>query len=103
MPCTGSILLSHGLRAFTANSITDVDQLPEALADIEDQCPASESVEHGLGVKCVVAPTWNHENEVTCAIKVRCLRRRLVTNLSREAIVADFSCSLDVLRQEGGL
>ena len=37
------------------------------------------------------------------AITASFLKRTLVTSLSREAIVADFSCSLDVLRQEGGL
>jgi hypothetical protein len=71
--------------------------------DTEEECYASDRVAQGMRVKYVATPTWNQENGVTGAITASFLKRTLVTSLPREAIVARFSCSLDVLRQEGGL
>jgi DNA-binding IclR family transcriptional regulator len=60
----------EGLRSFTPNTITDLDELVRELGETGQRGFAIDDTEHELGVKCVAAPVWNHEKEVAGAISV---------------------------------
>lgn len=60
----------EGLRSFTPNTITDLNELLRELTETRQRGFAIDHVEHELGVKCVAAPVWNHEKLVVGAISV---------------------------------
>jgi DNA-binding IclR family transcriptional regulator len=82
--CTGvgKVLLAHlsddelaqrypgrRLKRFTAQTITDFEELRAELARIRGQGYAIDMEEHELGVKCVAAPTFDHK-EIAAAVSV---------------------------------
>jgi DNA-binding IclR family transcriptional regulator len=60
----------EGLRTYTANTITDLDELVRELAETRQRGFAVDDIEHELGVRCVAAPVWNHQKEAVAAISV---------------------------------
>lgn len=59
-----------GMRAYTSNTITDVDRLLVEMAGIRERGYAIDDVEHEPDVKCIAAPVWNHRQAVVGAISV---------------------------------
>ncbi|MGB3904849.1 MAG: IclR family transcriptional regulator [Anaerolineae bacterium] len=60
----------EGLRSYTPNTITDLDELVRELGETRQRGFAIDDIEHEPAVKCVAAPVWNHEKEVVAAISI---------------------------------
>lgn len=65
-----TIIDEHGLPEFTANTITDVEQLKCELKEIREHGYAIDNMEHEYGIKCVAAPIFNAEDQVFASMSV---------------------------------
>ena len=61
---------TKGVRAYTANTITDLGELLLDMGRIRERGYAVDDVEHEPDVKCLAAPVWNHREAVVGAISV---------------------------------
>ena len=64
------IVSESGLKGFTPNTITKVDQLLHEVEEIRKRGVAYDLEELDLGVKCVAAPIHNHAGRVVAAISI---------------------------------
>jgi IclR family KDG regulon transcriptional repressor len=78
---------TRGLRAYTANTITDVDDLLLDMAKIRERGYAVDDVEHESDVKCVAAPVWNHREAVVGAVSVSGPEQRMDQLISESKLV----------------
>ncbi|MCJ7619729.1 MAG: IclR family transcriptional regulator [Anaerolineae bacterium] len=69
-PVVREVYSANGMRAYTPNTITDVDELLLEMARIRKRGYAIDEVEYEADVKCVAAPVWNHRQTVVGAISV---------------------------------
>jgi DNA-binding IclR family transcriptional regulator len=69
-PVVREVYSANGMRAYTPNTITDVDELLLEMARIRKRGYAIDEVEYEPDVKCVAAPVWNHRQTVVGAISV---------------------------------
>jgi DNA-binding IclR family transcriptional regulator len=78
------IVAKHGLPKETPNTITDIDELHEELADIREQGYALNDEEQIRGARAVGAPIMNPADEVLGAISVSATSTRLNEAVFRE-------------------
>jgi DNA-binding IclR family transcriptional regulator len=78
---------SNGIRAYTTNTITDVDELLLDLGRIRRRGYAVDDVEHEPDVKCVAAPVWNHREAVVGAISVSGPQERMDHLIAESGLV----------------
>ncbi len=62
-----SLLEAAGLRAFTPNTIMDIDKLAEELETIRKRGYACDNEESSLGLCCVAAPIYGRQAQVVAA------------------------------------
>jgi DNA-binding IclR family transcriptional regulator len=68
---------ARGIRAYTVNTITDLDELLLDTGRIRGRGYAVDDVEHEPDVKCLAAPVWNHREAVVGAISVSGPEKRM--------------------------
>jgi IclR family KDG regulon transcriptional repressor len=78
---------THGLRAFTPQTITTLEVLSRELAEIRRRGCALDNTEHEPDVKCVAAPVWNHRQEVAGAISVSGPDERIERLIAEEGLI----------------
>lgn len=64
------ILQDKGMPRKTPNTITDIDEMLNHLAEIRLQGYSVDEVENELGIRCVAAPIWDHAGQVVASISV---------------------------------
>jgi IclR family KDG regulon transcriptional repressor len=69
-PVVRELYSADGMRAYTPNTITDVDELLLEMAMTRERGYAVDDMEHEPDVKCIAAPVWNHRQDVVGAISV---------------------------------
>jgi len=57
-------------KKYTANTITDADELEKELEKIRKEGFAVDNMEHEEGIRCVAAPIRNYENKVIASISI---------------------------------
>jgi IclR family KDG regulon transcriptional repressor len=103
---------THGLRAFTPQTITTLEVLAHELAETRQRGYALDNTEHEPDVRCVAAPVWNHRREVVGAISVAGPAERIEQLIAEEGLIEKvkvvaaeaselMGCS-KVTRQQGG-
>lgn len=65
-----SIVGHHGLKAFTTNTITDLDRLRAELATAREQGYTTDNEEIEEGLACIGAPVRDHSAHVVAAISI---------------------------------
>ena len=64
------VLATHGLPAFTPNTITNEEQLFQELSEIRKRGYATDQEEETLGVRCVAVPIRNAQGYPTAALSI---------------------------------
>ena len=65
-----SFFSRNGMKRFTANTITSVEELANELSSVKARGYAIDNAEHEDDVKCVAVPLWNHLNVAVAAISI---------------------------------
>ena len=65
-----NIWLTHELKAFTENSITDKEEFRQELLRIRQRGYAIDDMEHEFGIKCVAMPIFDRNRNVYAAISI---------------------------------
>jgi IclR family transcriptional regulator, KDG regulon repressor len=63
-------IIDHGLKRYTANTITSPEALLEELASVRAKGYAIDDEEIEVGLRCIAAPIRDHTGQVTAAISV---------------------------------
>ncbi|MGA9191582.1 MAG: IclR family transcriptional regulator, partial [Anaerolineales bacterium] len=74
------------LAKFTDQTITDPEELKEALSLVRDRGYAIDQEEHELGVKCVAVPIFNHKG-LAAAISVSGPVHRIDSHIEADALI----------------
>ncbi|MDD4833243.1 MAG: IclR family transcriptional regulator [Lutispora sp.] len=65
-----AILGKYGMKAFTKNTITDIEVMKEHLKQIREMGCAFDEIEHEEGIRCVAAPIFDIRGQVIASISV---------------------------------
>lgn len=76
------IIDSHGLRFYTPNTFTTVDNLFQELQKIREQGYAIDNAEHEKHIHCIAFPILNESDELVAAISITGLEMNFVENES---------------------
>ncbi|WP_127015303.1 IclR family transcriptional regulator [Anoxybacter fermentans] len=63
-------VIEKGLRAYTENTITDVDAFKKHLEEIRRQGFAIDNVEHEEGIRCVAGPIFDYSGNVIASFSI---------------------------------
>lgn len=91
-----------GLVSYTANTITDPDQLHREMQMIRERGWAIDSEERTLGMRCVAAPIYNEFGEAIAGISVSGPTVRLPDSAMTEYGVLVRRAAEDITRSIGG-
>ncbi len=64
------IVKNKGMKAFTENTITDLDDLLNRLQEIREQRYAIDELEHEESIRCIAAPIFDYQGKVVAAISI---------------------------------
>jgi len=89
------------LTRHTEHTITDMDSLRAALAQVREQGFAIDQEEHELGVKCVAVPTFNHLG-IVAAMSLSGPVERMDYHISHEGLIERIQrAAMEVSTQSG--
>ncbi len=89
------------LTRYTEHTITNLDRLRAALAEVREQGYAIDQEEHELGVKCVAVPTFNHLG-IVAAMSLSGPVERMDHHISHERLIERIQHSaMEVSTQSG--
>lgn len=77
-----------GLRRFTPNTITDLDEFLDELVHIREHGYAIDNEEHELDVKCIAVPLWDHRQDVVGAISIAGPAERISRGIAEQGMVS---------------
>jgi DNA-binding IclR family transcriptional regulator len=64
------MLVSRGMKSYTQNTITDIDQMITHLGKIRSQGFAVNAEEMAEGVRSIAAPVYNHSGSIIAALSI---------------------------------
>ncbi len=89
------------LTRYTEHTITDLNSLRAALAEVREQGYAIDQEEHELGVKCVAVPTFNHLG-VVAAMSLSGPVERMDHHITHERLIERIQrAAMEVSTQSG--
>lgn len=92
---------SGKLTRYTEHTITSLDRLRAALAEVRKQGYAIDQEEHELGVKCVAVPTFNHLG-IVAAMSLSGPVERMDHHISHEGLIERIQgAAMEVSTQSG--
>lgn len=65
-----SILLTKGMKAFTENTITNLEDMNNELMIIKQNGYALDNIENENGIRCIAAPIFDHNQKPIAAISI---------------------------------
>ena len=64
------ILKTYGMKAYTKNTITDIEKMKEHLKTIKEKLYTIDEIEHEEGIRCVAAPIFDNKGAVIASVSV---------------------------------
>jgi len=82
------LIAQKGLKAFTANTITDVKMLKKELAQVRTERLARDRQEHILKDNCNAVPIYNSEGKIVAAISIAAFEHYMPVEELESAVLA---------------
>jgi len=95
------MLENKELAAFTSNTITNLEQLLQEVAEVKQRGWAEDDEEHEEGIRCIAAPIYDYRKQVIAAISTSGHKNIISKERTQEIVQYVTNAARDISRRMG--
>jgi DNA-binding IclR family transcriptional regulator len=95
------VLPQLGLKRWTPNTVGNLQELAAELYRVRKNGYACDLEEHELHIRCIAAPIWNHEGEVSASVSITAPMVRMAVTRLRQLAPLIQAAGLRISRELG--